>query len=90
MGNAVLADFGLSRLFDELSPRAVDHVATARGPVPHYTVREVGTLPYMAPEMFSDRPYSYPVDIWAVGVIAYELLTGGEVRRISTCRKSVS
>ncbi|XP_066498592.1 serine/threonine-protein kinase 32B-like isoform X1 [Hoplias malabaricus] len=40
-----------------------------------------GTKPYMAPEMFRSfveggPGYSYPVDWWALGVTAYELLRG--------------
>jgi serine/threonine protein kinase len=31
---------------------------------------------YMAPEIISEENYSKPVDIWAVGVITYLLLTG--------------
>lgn len=36
-----------------------------------------GTPHYMAPEIFSSREgYSYEIDIWSLGVIAYLLLTG--------------
>lgn len=34
-----------------------------------------GTLCYKAPEMFSGK-YNELIDIWSVGVTAYELLTG--------------
>ncbi|KAG4101252.1 hypothetical protein H8356DRAFT_933117 [Neocallimastix lanati (nom. inval.)] len=36
----------------------------------------VGTLHYMAPEILKKKKYGKAVDIWAVGVIAYRLLTG--------------
>ena len=35
-----------------------------------------GTLIYFAPERFDDLGYSYQVDIWAVGVMLYEMLVG--------------
>lgn len=35
-----------------------------------------GTPEYMAPEVLLRRPYSCAVDIWALGVIAYILLSG--------------
>ena len=41
-----------------------------------YTV--CGTYYYMAPEMFENngKGYSFEVDIWSVGIIMYQLLTG--------------
>ena len=35
-----------------------------------------GTLKYMAPEFFEKKPYSFEVDIWAIGIIMYILLIG--------------
>jgi len=30
----------------------------------------------MAPEVISGRGYSFPVDLWSVGVVFYELMCG--------------
>jgi calcium/calmodulin-dependent protein kinase I len=39
---------------------------------------KVGTLMYQAPEQMNEMPsYGKPVDVWAVGMIMYELLTKG-------------
>lgn len=38
--------------------------------------RVVGTLGYLAPELLAGRPASAASDLYAVGIIAYELLTG--------------
>ena len=41
------------------------------------TGRRLGTLRYMAPELWDYKDHNEKVDIWALGVIAFELLTGG-------------
>ena len=35
-----------------------------------------GTYEYMAPEIYDKRPYDEKVDIWALGILLYELLHG--------------
>ncbi|OCF54218.1 AUR protein kinase [Kwoniella mangroviensis CBS 10435] len=37
-----------------------------------------GTLSYVSPEMVLGQPYGKAVDIWALGVLAYELTCGAE------------
>lgn len=36
----------------------------------------IGTLYYKAPEIFSSSCYNQQVDVWAVGVICYEMIMG--------------
>ena len=36
----------------------------------------IGTVHYMAPETVSGKNYSFPIDIWSVGVILYEIFYG--------------
>ena len=36
----------------------------------------LGTPMYMAPEIFKKEIYNEKVDIWAIGIITYMLLTG--------------
>lgn len=38
-----------------------------------------GHLPFGLPQVVLGHLYDERVDIWAVGVLAYELLTGGQV-----------
>jgi hypothetical protein len=61
-GTAKLLDFGIARVEGGT-------FATDKGVV-------LGTPHYMAPEQFSPTPIDHRVDMWAVGVILYELLTG--------------
>lgn len=35
-----------------------------------------GTVDYVAPELIYQEPYDEKIDIWAVGILSYELLTG--------------
>jgi Protein kinase domain len=57
-----LLDFGLA-LFDEAD------TLTAAGDVP-------GTLAYISPERLRGRDAGAPADVWAVGVLLWEALTG--------------
>lgn len=36
----------------------------------------VGTLYYKAPEMFCSNYYHQQVDVWAIGVVCYEMIMG--------------
>jgi serine/threonine protein kinase len=42
--------------------------------LPHSTF--CGTYEYMAPEMLFEKDYDHRIDIWALGVLLYELLHG--------------
>ena len=52
-----------------------------------------GTPFYFAPELVSSQKYDESVDIWALGVITYELLVGdnpfGTLKRFEDLRKIV-
>jgi serine/threonine protein kinase len=65
---AVLMDFGLAH---ETSPRASDAETTLTGPGTF-----IGTPQYMAPEQFEGKDLSPATDIYATGIVIYELLTG--------------
>ncbi len=59
---ARLTDFGLAWLADGQRLTVASHV--------------VGTPAYLAPELLSGHPYGPAVDVYALGVTAYELLSG--------------
>jgi hypothetical protein len=61
-GKVRLLDFGLS-------------VVTSRT-VEHLTQTTSGTMAYLAPEIFQGQPYSRASDLYAVGMIAFQLFSG--------------
>jgi Protein kinase domain/FG-GAP repeat len=63
-GTIKIADFGIARAYNALTPSFTES-GTA-----------MGTPTYMAPEQVLDEPLGPYTDIYAAGVIAYELLAG--------------
>ena len=39
----------------------------------------IGTLTYIAPEIFQHNPYSHKIDVWSIGILLYFLATGGSL-----------
>lgn len=64
-GRVLLTDFGLaSEIHSSLSRQVQGHLDAS------------GTLPYMAPEQYLGRRADGRTDVWALGVIVYELVAG--------------
>ena len=40
------------------------------------TFTMIGTPNYMAPETLSGKGYSFPVDLWSLGIVLYEFIAG--------------
>lgn len=36
----------------------------------------IGTIAYMSPERIDNQHYSFPSDIWAIGLVVHEMATG--------------
>eukprot|EP00929_Paragymnodinium_shiwhaense_P037789 TRINITY_DN2006_c1_g1_i1.p1 TRINITY_DN2006_c1_g1~~TRINITY_DN2006_c1_g1_i1.p1 ORF type:complete len:1139 (-),score=244.67 TRINITY_DN2006_c1_g1_i1:59-3475(-) len=60
VGSVKIGDFGIAKVQDSTT--------AAVGTV-------IGTPTYFAPEICENQPYSSKVDIWAMGVVLFELLT---------------
>ena len=70
-----ILDFGLAKLFDTEAISAFSDAPTRQRDL----TREqaiVGTLPYMAPEQLEGKSVDARGDIWALGTMLYEMLTG--------------
>lgn len=68
-GVAKLLDFGIAKLLEDEAGTSPDSELTRLG-------GRALTLRYAAPELVSGGAVSTAVDVWALGVLLYELLTG--------------
>lgn len=74
-GEVVILDWGLAQSLDE--PQATVAPITIEVEDPQLTLpgKLVGTLAYLAPERAFDKRSTFQTDIYALGVILYQLLT---------------
>jgi eukaryotic-like serine/threonine-protein kinase len=75
-GRVKVLDFGLARTYGRVAnadDAPAESVALSRLT---RTGEIVGTLPYMAPEQVEGRPADSRTDIFALGVVLYEMATG--------------
>ena len=59
-GDYKVGDFGASKRMETIHPT--------------HTLTGIGTISYMAPEIFAGRSYNNTVDIYALGLVLYQLL----------------
>lgn len=71
-GRVKVLDFGLARRLDKAT---VDAITRSQASVERDRAT-VGTLPYMAPEVLKGEAGGYQSDLWALGVLLYEAVTG--------------
>jgi eukaryotic-like serine/threonine-protein kinase len=78
-----ILDFGLASLRAIDSLPAVQTIASARGQLTSAN-RLLGTLQYMAPEQLAGRGADARTDLFALGAVIYEMLTGSRPFRADT------
>src|SRR4029453_12285879 len=78
-GTVKILDFGLAKVTSGVSPGVGATIMNS----PPFTSPDVtaagmllGTAPYIAPEIAKGRPADKRADIWAYGVVVYEMLAG--------------
>jgi eukaryotic-like serine/threonine-protein kinase len=78
-GTVKVLDFGLAKAMDDVSDTAVAMAGTMSPTLSlgaTYAGVIMGTAAYMAPEQAKGRPADRRSDIWAFGIVLYEMLTG--------------
>ena len=68
-GNILINSDGIIKLTDFGISRCLDNTAD-------FSHTYVGSKNFMSPERISGKEYSYPSDIWSLGLVLYELATG--------------
>ena len=72
-GRIKILDFGLAKL---TLPEAIVSTETPTATLDTAPGGLLGTIPYMAPEQVQGRPADHRSDIFALGAVFYEMLTG--------------
>ena len=74
-GHLKVLDFGLAKLASKESNTEADQALTIDAPL-SVAGQMLGTVPYMAPEQLRGYPVDGRTDLFALGIILYELATG--------------
>ena len=86
-GRIKILDFGLAKLVESVSD-AISKAATSTGATTPGVV--MGTAAYMSPEQVRGHPTDHRSDIFSVGAVLYELLSGKSAFRASSAIETMS
>ena len=91
-GAVKVLDFGLAKALasDEASATADANSPTVLSPARTERGLILGTAAYMAPEQAKGRPVDKRADIWAFGVVLFEMLTGRKLFRGETATEIIA
>jgi serine/threonine protein kinase/Tol biopolymer transport system component len=75
-GYVKVLDFGIAKLNEKDSAPLVLNEASTAGKVHTEPGTRMGTVRYMSPEQLRERPVDERTDIWSLGVVLHEMVTG--------------
>lgn len=75
-GYIKVLDFGLAKLTGGSAASSVDTEAATRALAPTGAGTVLGTVSYMSPEQSRGEEVDARTDVWSLGVVLYEMLTG--------------
>jgi Tol biopolymer transport system component len=87
-GRVKILDFGLAKLTQEEKGGALSDLVTAAAGTQAGVV--LGTLGYMSPEQLKDQPVDSRSDIFALGGVLYEMLTGRRAFQRGTAAETMT
>ena len=73
-GRVKVADFGLATVMNTAEFSSPDFLSTNQDFKGPSLTHNLGTKLYMSPELETNSPYDYKVDIYALGIILFEML----------------
>ena len=75
-GHAKILDFGLAKLLEPTSTPSADDISNMETLAKTQAGFVLGTLRYMSPEQARGQPVDHRSDIFSLGVVLYEMVTG--------------
>ena len=90
-GTVKVLDFGLAKALDtSLASASADASPTITSPAMTQAGMILGTAAYMAPEQAKGKTVDRRADIWAFGVVLYEMLTGQRLFSAETIQETLA